>query len=76
MLLNLDMDGLVRNHVDIEEEGALRLYNRAAAEVLYKVLWTRSEEEELAATIPADSGITLSASNSKLPSTHPPNPLK
>lgn len=59
MLLNLDLDGLVRNHVNIEEEGALRLYNRAAAEVLYKVLWTRSEEdEEGGPAAPADSAIS------------------
>jgi hypothetical protein len=74
MLLNLDMDGLVRNHVDIEEEGALRLYNRAAAEVLYKVLWTRSEEEDLDVTRPADPVLPLSASIRTLPTNSSSNP--
>jgi hypothetical protein len=75
MLLNLDMDGLVRNHVDIEEEGALRLYNRAAAEVLYKVLWTKAEEEDLDVTEPGEPALPLSASDPKQPTNTSPNLL-
>ncbi len=43
-LLNLDMEGLIRSHVDIEDERAVRLYNRAAADLLFQVLWTRSHQ--------------------------------
>lgn len=42
VMLNIDMDGLVRSHVDIEHLGAIRLYNRAAAELMFEVLWNRS----------------------------------
>lgn len=42
LMLNIDMDGLVKSHVDIEHLGAIRLYNRATAELIFEVLWNRT----------------------------------
>jgi pimeloyl-ACP methyl ester carboxylesterase len=44
LMLNLNMDGLVDGHVDIEHLGAIRLYNRAATELIFQTLWSRAPE--------------------------------
>jgi hypothetical protein len=41
--LNLDITPLVHGHVDIERLPAIRLYNRAVAEAIFRVLWQRVE---------------------------------
>jgi hypothetical protein len=41
--LNLDVTGLVKGHVDIERLPAIRLYHRAMAEMIFRVLWDRLE---------------------------------
>ncbi len=40
-ILNLDATGLMRGHVNIEDEATLRIYNRVAAEMLFQILWNR-----------------------------------
>ncbi len=40
--LNLDVSALVKGHQDTEAMPAIRLYNRAVAETLFRILWNRA----------------------------------
>ncbi len=40
--LNLDISTLVKGHQDTEALAAIRLYNRAVAETLFRILWNRA----------------------------------
>ena len=44
-ILNMDVTGLVRGHTDIEDAATLRIYNRAATEMLFQILWDRITKE-------------------------------
>ena len=51
--LNIDITGLVQGHVDIERLPAIRLYHRAMAEMIFRVLWDRLEAPPVTASDPA-----------------------
>ncbi|MBL0311579.1 MAG: hypothetical protein IPP78_02460 [Holophagaceae bacterium] len=41
-LLNVDISAVVGGHADIERLAALRLYNRAMTELIFRVLWRKT----------------------------------
>jgi len=51
--LNLDITRLVDGHTDIERLPAIRLYHRAMAEMIFRVLWDRLEAPAVTASAPA-----------------------
>lgn len=48
--LNLDVSTLVKGHQDTEALAAIRLYNRAVAETLFRILWNRAFPDALGAS--------------------------